>query len=88
MKKLRTEKLIFYVCLITSIGLMVGGFFVPPTGVIDGSVLKGVGALFGFASLDVIHAVIKTEKDIHFSNGDISIDVTDDNDNKDNVHNQ
>ena len=62
---------------------MVGGFFVPPTGVIDGSILKGVGILFGFASLDVVHAVIKTEKDIHFSKGDVSIDVTDDSDNKD-----
>lgn len=34
-----------------SAALIIGSFFVPPTGVIDGSVLAAVGELFGFAAL-------------------------------------
>lgn len=34
-----------------SVGLLVGGFFSPPMGVIDGSVLMAAGILFAFASL-------------------------------------
>ena len=35
----------------TSIGLMVAGFCVPPTGIIDGSVLTGTGVLAAFGAL-------------------------------------
>lgn len=34
-----------------SVGLLVGGFFSPPMGVIDGSVLMAAGILFAFAAL-------------------------------------
>jgi hypothetical protein len=34
-----------------SIGLMIAGFCVPPTGVIDGSVLTGTGILAAFGAL-------------------------------------
>lgn len=47
----------FGVCLVASIGLMVGGVFVPPTGVIDGSVLTAVGLLFGYATLGQVHSL-------------------------------
>lgn len=49
--KMRWHTVAFEVCLVVAIGLIVGGFFVPPTGVIDGSVLTGVGELFGFAAI-------------------------------------
>lgn len=39
----------FYVTLIVSIALIVGGFIVPPMGMIDGSVLTAVGLLLMFA---------------------------------------
>ena len=40
MKKQDYNKTIpFWICLICSIGLLVGGFFMPPKGEIDGSVL-------------------------------------------------
>ena len=35
----------FWTCLIISIGLIIGSFFVPPLGVIDGSVLASVHSL-------------------------------------------
>ena len=41
----------FYVSLILSILLLVGGFLSPPLGIIDSSVLSAVGLLFAFATL-------------------------------------
>ena len=41
----------FFVSLAISICLVVGGFFAPPQGEIDGSVLKAVGELFLFPTL-------------------------------------
>lgn len=44
-----------YTVMITAIALVVAGFIIPPTGIIDGSVLKGVGELMmGTAVLEVI----------------------------------
>lgn len=52
----------FWICLLTSICLVVGGFFVPPLGIIDGSVLQAVGELLGFASIGMIPSYIKEGK--------------------------
>ena len=48
----------FWVCLSISIVLIVASWFVPPMGVIDGSILAGVGELFGFASLWAVYKAI------------------------------
>lgn len=52
--KAKIHTIAFWVCLCTSIGLIVGGFFVPPLGVIDGSVITAVGELLGFATIAMI----------------------------------
>ena len=52
-RKYKADKIVFFICLIVSLGLFVGGFFVPPMGEIDGSILKAVGELLGFATLAV-----------------------------------
>lgn len=65
----------FAVCLAASIGLIVGGFFVPPTGVIDGTVLTGVGELFGFAALAQVHSLVARGKGVVFNHGSTSISV-------------
>ena len=36
---------------LVSVGLIVGSFFVPPKGVIDGSILASVGELFAWGAL-------------------------------------
>ena len=41
----------FWATLITAIVLMITGFFMPPIGVIDGSVVAGVGMLILWPSL-------------------------------------
>ena len=66
----------FYVTLIVSIALIVGGFIVPPTGVIDGSVLTAVGLLLMFAVIEKIPEAIKTGRNIKVQKGDASLEVT------------
>lgn len=46
----------FKVALVTSILLIIAGFIVPPTGVIDGSVLIAVGELMLFVDIPVFFA--------------------------------
>ena len=41
----------FWASIIIAIGLMVTGFFMPPKGKIDGSVLEGAGILFLWPAL-------------------------------------
>lgn len=65
-----------------SIALLVGGFFCPPMGVIDGSVLQAAGICLAFAALWVVaHAI--NEKGAHatYEKGDTRITIeTDDED--------
>ena len=66
---------IFNVLLTVSILLIVGGFLVPPIGVIDGSVLSAVGLLLMFATIDKIPEAIKAGKSVKISKGDFSAEV-------------
>ena len=50
---------VFTVTFVLSVLLIVGGFFCPPIGVIDGSVLSAVGLLLMFATIDKIPEAIK-----------------------------
>lgn len=70
------REIAFYLCLVASIGLFVGGFFVPPAGVIDGSVLQAVGILFGFATLAQIPVIISTAKSVKVQHGNTTIEAT------------
>lgn len=73
--KTRLHTVVFAVTLTVSVGLMVAGFIVPPTGVIDGSVLTGVGELFAFAALSQLPFVIRSGKGITLNHGNTSISV-------------
>ena len=79
-EKCKSCKVIFLICLIISIGLMVAGFCVPPTGVIDGSVLKAIGILFLFAALAVGSHAIELGYDLKVSKGDTSVEIHNDQD--------
>lgn len=74
--KIYFHKIIFVVCLITSIGLIVGGFFAPPTGTIDGSVLTAVGELFGFATLGMIPTILRDRK-VQLTHGSTTLKIQD-----------
>jgi membrane protein YdbS with pleckstrin-like domain len=73
--KTQWHTVVFAVCLAVSIGLIVGGFFVPPTGVIDGSVLKAVGLLFSYAALSQLPYVIQSRKAMTIKHGNMSVSV-------------
>lgn len=72
------------ICLTTAaVSLLVGGFFCPPMGVIDGSVLQATGILLAFAALWVAaHAINERGAHATFEKGDtrIEVDTTDDDD--------
>ncbi len=75
--KEHVDKYIFYVCLAFALGLFIGGFFCPPMGVIDGSVLKAGGILLGFATLAVAGQNLANGKDVTFSHGDTEVTIGD-----------
>lgn len=71
--------IVFYVNLVISIALIVGGFLLPPTGIIDGSVLSAVGELLMFgviAQMPRILDAVRNGKSIKVSKGDFTVDVT------------
>lgn len=70
-----TCRIAFVICLAVSIALIVGGFFVPPKGVIDGSVLKAVGELFAFAALAVGAHAVRLGYDLRVSKGDTTVEI-------------
>lgn len=69
---------VFYVTLAVSVGLIVGGFLVPPVGIIDGSVLTAVGLLLMFAVLAQVPDVMKSIRDgrsIKVTKGDFGVEL-------------
>lgn len=78
MKRIRHEdRAIFYVCLGVAIVLLLVSFFVPPTGVIDPSVLKAAAILLGFAALGIVGKNLSLGKDVTFSHGDTEVTIGD-----------
>lgn len=72
-KEYIAHNLPFWLCFLTSAGLVVGGFFVPPLGVIDGSVLKGVGEMFGFATLWIVYISIHEGLEASVKKGELEV---------------
>ena len=69
----------FYLTLAISLLLIVGGFLLPPMGIIDASVLTAVGELLMFGVLAQVPALIdaaKNGKSVKISKGDFSAEVT------------
>ena len=65
----------FYFNLTVSILLIVGGFLVPPVGIIDGSVLTAVGLLLMFSVIERVPDAIKAGKSVKISKGDSSVEI-------------
>ena len=69
------DKVVFGLCLFTSIILLTMSFLIPPKGQIDPSVLAAVGEIFGFSSLAVVIVALGrgTDVTLHKDNIDISL---------------
>lgn len=75
-KRMQFAKLICALLTASAVGLFIWGFFVPPLGVIDGSVLKAGGILLGFAVLWVLaHIAIELDKTLDFKHKDTEIKI-------------
>lgn len=61
--------------------LIVTGFFVPPMGEIDGSVLTAIGELLVFPVIYTAYNAIMSGKEITLNHGNTSIKVGDDDEN-------
>ena len=68
----------FYITFVHSVALIVGGFFCPPIGQIDGSVLTAVGLLILFATIEKIPEAVKAGKSIKIQKGDLELEFTKD----------
>lgn len=66
-----------WVCLATTIGLFVMSAVMPPKGVVDPSMFKAAGYLFGFATLFVLREAIREGLGVKLTHGDTTIEVKD-----------
>ena len=70
---------IFYLTFAISLLLIIGGFLLPPMGIIDGSVLTAVGELLMFGVLAQLPAIIdaaKNGKSIKVTKGAFTAEVS------------
>lgn len=69
---------IYRTTFVLSVLLLIGGFFCPPIGIIDGSVLTAVGLLLMFPIVEKIPEAIKAGKSVKIQKGDFSAQVGED----------
>lgn len=65
----------FWISLICSIGLLLGGFFTPPTGQVDGSILEGAGLLFLWPALGFGAKALEENNRIKIQHGATTIQI-------------
>jgi hypothetical protein len=65
----------FWCTLIVAIGLIIGGFLIPPKGIIDGSVMTTVGELFLWPALGLGAKAIEDGRVAKFNFGNNSINI-------------
>ena len=70
------SRITFAICFFVSVGLIVGGFFVPPMGVIDGSCLTAVGELLLFPTLLYGFRAVELGLRGTFQKGETSIEIS------------
>ena len=65
----------FWLCLVVSILLIVGGALTPPPFIIDSSIFIACGILFAFAALHVLDKAIEKGTGAKITKGDISLEI-------------
>ena len=88
LKKATQGNTAFWVCLIVSICLIVGGCIYPPPFWIDPSIFIATGELFAFAALFTLNKAIDKGVDAKVKHNDTEIHIiNDDNNNSNNIEN-
>ena len=68
---------LLWIFSLSAVGLFIASFIVPPTGVIDGSVLKAVALLFAFGALAEAREAIREGLGVKLTHGSTTIEVHD-----------
>ena len=71
-------KIIAAILAAVAVVLIVVSFFVPPLGIIDGSVLAAIGELFAFASMFMIWESVDRGMDAKITHGGTKIELSND----------
>ena len=75
-KSLKKHYVIAFWCTLTvAIGLLVGGFFTPPQGEIDGSLLEGAGLLFLWPALAFGAKALEENNVVKIQHGNTTITI-------------
>ena len=69
----KSHKRAFWICLGISTAMLVSSFIIPPTGVIDPSVLRAVGEIFAFSVLYVVIEALNRGTDVTLQKGDVNL---------------
>lgn len=82
MKKMKkqVDKYIFIACLAAAIIIGAVSFVLPPTGIIDPSVLKFIALLLGFAALGIAGQNLADGKAVTFNHGETEVKIGDNDD--------
>lgn len=75
MKERIVRNVWFYFFAAVALALIIASFIVPPTGVIDGSVLAAVGEIFAFAALGTLLKAIDKGLDAKVTHGQTTVTV-------------
>lgn len=75
--KKQVDKYIFIACLASAIIIGAISFVLPPTGIIDPSVLKFIALLLGFAALGIVGQNLAEGKVVTFNHGETEVKISD-----------
>lgn len=73
----KTTTIMLWICGLSTIALFVASFIVPPTGVIDPTILKAAALLFAFATLAEAREAIREGLGVKLTHGHTTIEVHD-----------
>lgn len=75
----------FWLSLVISLCLIIGGFFSPPQGVVHGSILESAGIIFLYPALAFGAKALEEHNKVKISHGSTTISIGQDNDIEDGV---
>ena len=78
-----TDNVWFYILAGTAVALIIASFIVPPVGVIDSSVLAGVGEIFAFAALGAVIKAIDRNLNTTITKGNTTVSIRGNKDDED-----
>lgn len=78
LRKCVVDNICFVVLTFISVGMLIASFLVPPTGVIDGSVLAAVGEIFAFAALGSVVKAIENGMSAKIEHKGTKLEITED----------